>query len=67
MAMEDDFDAKISCIISQVSHISCKKDHHEILAETMSDRLSTGYEKLQSSCLIFIQLPSNKIKAVLIS
>jgi hypothetical protein len=67
MATEQDFDPKTSCIVFQVAHITCKKDHHKILSATVSDRLSTGYEKLQSSYLVFIQPPSSKIKAVYIS
>jgi hypothetical protein len=67
MATEQNFDPKTSYIVSQVAHITCKKDHHEILSATVSDRLSAGYEKLQSSCLVFIKPPSSKIKAVYIS
>lgn len=69
MAADSDYDAKTSYIVSQVAHITCKKDHHEILAATVSENLSSGYEKLQSSCLVFIQSPSTKArrKAVFIS
>jgi len=67
MATELDYDPKSSYIVSQVAHITCKKDHHEILSATVSDALSVGYEKLQSSCLVFIQPPNKKIKAVYVS
>ncbi len=39
---------KSTHIIAQVAHITCKKDHHEILSLTVSGRLSKGYEKLLS-------------------
>jgi hypothetical protein len=39
----------------QVAHITCKKDHHDILLEAVSDDLSTAYETLQASSLVFIQ------------
>ena len=67
MASELDYDPKSSYIVSQVAHITCKKDHHEILSATVSDALSAGYEKLQSSSLVFIQPPSKKIKAIYVS
>ncbi len=46
---------------------TCKKDNHEILSATVSDALSAGYEKLQSSCLVFIQSPNKKVKALYVS
>ncbi len=69
MAADSDYDAKTSYTVSQVAHVTCKKDHHEILAATVSESLSSGYEMLQSSCLVFILSPSMKarLKAVFIS
>jgi hypothetical protein len=69
MADDSNFDPKTTYIVLQVAHITCKKDHHKILAATISDSLSTGYEMLQSSCLVFIQPPSPeaKLKALYIS
>jgi len=67
MASELDYDPKSSYIVSQVAHIMGKKDHHEILSATVSDALSAGFEKLQSSSLVFIQPPSKKIKAIYVS
>ncbi len=65
MATEERFDVKKNYIISQIAHITCKKDHHEILSQTQSKNISAGYEKLQSSALLFIEPPtsSSKIKA----
>jgi hypothetical protein len=37
---EPDFDPKMSYLIAQVGHINCKKDHHDILAGTVSSRIS---------------------------
>jgi hypothetical protein len=37
------------------------------LSTTVSDALSAGYKKLQSSSLIFIQPPSKIIKAIYVS
>jgi hypothetical protein len=48
MATDENFDFKSIYIIAQVAHITCKKDHHEILSNTISERLSEGYEKLLS-------------------
>jgi hypothetical protein len=69
MSIEEIFDIKSSYIIAQVAHITCKKDHHEILSATVSDRLSKGYEKLQSHVIVFVKLStySTKVKAVMIS
>jgi hypothetical protein len=69
MADDKNFDPKTTYIVSQVAHITCKKDHHEILVATISDSLSTEYETLQSSRLVFIQPPSPeaKLKALYIS
>ncbi len=69
MSIEEIFDTKSSYIIAQVAHITCKKDHHEILSATVSDRLPVGYEKLQSHIILFVKLStcSIKVKAVMIS
>jgi hypothetical protein len=69
MASEEDFDIKSTYVIAQVAHITCKKDHHEILSNTVSQRISEGYEKLLSHRMIFVK-PSYddaKVKAVMIS
>jgi hypothetical protein len=42
-------------MISQVAHIVCKKGHHEILSETVSDDLSADFQILQASSLVFIR------------
>jgi hypothetical protein len=55
MSTEDVFDIKSSYIIAQVAHKTCKKDHHEILSATVSDRLSKGYKKLQSHIIVFVK------------
>jgi hypothetical protein len=67
MASELDYNPKSSYIVSQVTQITCKKDHYEILSTTVSDSLFAGYKKLQSSNLVFIQPPSKKIKAYYVS
>jgi hypothetical protein len=69
MATNSSYDPKTSYIISQVAHITCKKDNYEILSNTVAQRLSTGYEKLQASSLVFIKPPSekSKVKAIFIS
>jgi hypothetical protein len=55
MGKDDLYDPKTSYLISQVAHITCKKDNHQILANTVSEELSAGYEKLQSSALVLIR------------
>jgi len=68
MATEENFDIKSSYITAQVAHIVCKKDHHEILSNTVSERLSEGYENLISNKIIFVK-PSYvnaKVQAVLV-
>jgi hypothetical protein len=55
MAIDPSFDPKKCYLISQVAHIVCKKDHHDILSETVSNDLSMVYETLQASSLIFIR------------
>jgi hypothetical protein len=60
MANDTSFDAKKAYITSQVAHITCKKDNHEILAGTVSPDLSTAYEKLLSSTLVFLKAPNEK-------
>jgi len=54
MATEDNFDPKHSYVILLVAHIVCKKDHHEILQETISNDLSCAYETMQASSLVFV-------------
>jgi hypothetical protein len=62
------FDPKKCYIISQPAHIVCKKDHHEMLSETVSDDLSTAYDTLQASPLVFIrELDQEKVKCYYIS
>jgi hypothetical protein len=56
MANQEGFDARDTYIVSH-AHITCKKDNHEILLNTVSKSVSEGYEKLQSSMLIFIKSP----------
>jgi len=51
---------KNSYIIAQVAHIVCPKDHHEILSATVSNDLSTAYETLQVSSLVFVKEPGEK-------
>jgi len=55
MATDSTYDPKMSYLISQVAHIACKKDNYEILSNTVAERLSSGYEKLQASALVFIK------------
>jgi hypothetical protein len=68
MATEENFDIKSSYIIAQVSHIVCKKDHHKILSNTVSERLLEGYKKLVSQKIIFLKSPHGdaKVQAVLV-
>jgi hypothetical protein len=56
MAAEENFDIRSSYIIAQVAHISCKKNHHTILSNTVSDRLSEGYEELLSLIFVSVKL-----------
>jgi hypothetical protein len=42
MATDENFNIKSSYIIAQVAHITSKKDHHEILSNTIPERLSKG-------------------------
>jgi flagellar biosynthesis chaperone FliJ len=67
MATEKNFDIKSSYVIAQVSHIVCKKVHHEILSNTVSERLSEGYEKLVSQKII-LKPPHGdaKVQAVIV-
>jgi hypothetical protein len=74
MGKDEDFDPKNSYIITQVAHINCKKDHHTILKNTVSEHLSTGYEKLRASALVIIRCSSKqkdsseaKVKSVFVS
>ena len=67
MSTEDDFDPKSCYIIAQVAHIVCKKDHHEILSGTVSDGLSSAYETMQVSSLVFVrELSGEKVKSYFI-
>jgi len=64
MASDDNFDPKKCYLVQQVAHIVCKKDHHQILSETVSADLSTAYETLQASSLVFLREPEeSKIKS----
>jgi len=65
MATDQNYDPKSSYLISQVAHITCKKDNYEIFSNTVAEKLS----KLQSSALVFVKPPSakSKVKAVFIS
>ncbi len=69
MSSEENFDIKSSYIIAQAAHITCKKDHYEILSETVSDLLSEGYEKLLSQIIVFVRPSSTnkKVNPILIS
>ncbi len=60
MGIDSSFDPKKFYIISQVVHIVCKKDHHEILSETVSVDLSAAYETLQASSLVFVRESEEK-------
>jgi hypothetical protein len=63
MATEDGFDVKESYINSQIAHITCKNDHHEILSQTVSEGISTGYKMLQSFVLLLnLQIQAQKSK-----
>ncbi len=65
---EPDFDLKESYLIVQVSHINCKKDHHDTLAGTVSSRISEGYETSLLFTLVFVKPPPKdaKVQAVFI-
>jgi hypothetical protein len=60
MAADPSFDIKSTYITSQLGHITCKKDHPEILANTVSPPLNTAYEKLLSSALVFFKADREK-------
>ncbi len=62
MVVDENFYPKNSYIISQAAHITCKKDNRNILTDTVSESLSAGYEKCQSSALVFIKSPSTESK-----
>jgi hypothetical protein len=65
--MDADFDPKRCYRISQVAHIVCKKDHHDILSDTVSDDLSAAYETLQVSSLVFVkEMEEEKVKSFFI-
>lgn len=59
---------KTAFVTSQLAHITCKKDHHEILAGSVSKDISAAYEKLLSSSLVFIKAPNkDKVRSVYLS
>jgi len=67
MNIDVNFDPKKCYITSQVAHIICKKDNHDILSKTVSDDLSTADETLQASSWVFIQeLEEEKVKSYFI-
>jgi hypothetical protein len=68
MGIDPSFDPKKCYLISQVVYIVCKKDHHDILSEMVSNDLSAAYETLQASSLIFIrESEGSKVKSYYIS
>jgi hypothetical protein len=68
MAIDPSFDPKKCYLIAQVAHIACRKDHHEILSETVSNDLSMAYKTLQVSSLIFIrESEGSKVKSYYIT
>ena len=69
MGSDENFDAKKSYLTAQTAHITCKKDHPEILAQSVSEKLSMAYEKLVTSSLVIISMPSSpqKVKGVYLS
>jgi hypothetical protein len=50
MATEDGFDIEDSYIIFQIAHITCEKNHHEILSQTVSESISAGYKSFNHPC-----------------
>jgi hypothetical protein len=62
MVADEKIYPKNSYIISQAAHITCKKDNHNILTNTVSESLSARYEKFQSSALVFIKSLSTESK-----
>jgi hypothetical protein len=50
MATEDGFDVEDSYIIFQIAHITCEKNHHEILSQTVSESISAGYKNFNHPC-----------------
>jgi hypothetical protein len=56
------FDPKTTDIISQVAHITCKKDNHVILPNTVSTYISEGYNKLLNYQLFYIRPPQEGAK-----
>jgi hypothetical protein len=68
MACEESFDPKTAFVTLQLAHITCKKDHHEILAGSVSKDISAAYENLLSSSLVFIKEPNkDKVRSVYLS
>jgi hypothetical protein len=68
MACDQSFDPKTAFVTLQFAHITCKKDHHEILASSVSKVISAAYEKLLSSSLVFIKAPNkDKVRPVYLS
>jgi len=68
MARDESFDPKTAFVTLQLAHTTCKKDHHEILAGSVSKDISAAYEKLLSSSLVFIKAPNkDKVRSVYLS
>jgi hypothetical protein len=67
MASYDNFNPKKYYLIAQVAHKVCKKEHHQILSETVSDDLSATYEMMQASSLVFVSEPGENIKSFYIT
>jgi hypothetical protein len=68
IASDPSFDTKKTYIASQVAHIACKKDHHSILTNTISPHMSTAYDKLVSSALVFtLNGHEKKVKSYYVS
>ena len=68
MSTEESFNLKSSYIIAQVAHITCKKDHPDILSATVSGRISEGYDKLLSQRIVFVKPASSdaKVEAIMV-
>jgi hypothetical protein len=50
------------------AHITCKKDHHEILAGSVWKEILAAYEKLLSSALVFRKAHNEeKVRSVYLS
>jgi hypothetical protein len=60
MAADEEFDPRTIYILSQVAHISCKKDHHEILS---AQYLKASKKDMKSSNLQLSFSFSNLMKS----